>query len=144
MKTKLLVTTLAAILVLSVQAYAHHSFSAEFDADKKVSEHGVVTKVDWTNPHTYIFMEVAGAKGVENWAFDMGSPNGLMRRGWTKDTLGVGTEIIIEGSLARDGSLKGNAQSVIIADTCQRLFAATSQREFTEDNNAKVEGCVKK
>jgi len=144
MKIKLLATALAASLIVATQAQAHHSFSAEFDAEKKITKRGIVTKIDWTNPHTYIFMEVPGAKGVENWAFEMGSPNGLMRRGWTKDTLGIGTEVIIQGSQARDGSLKGNAQSVIIAETCQRMFAASSQREFVEDEKAKVEGCVKK
>lgn len=144
MKTKL--TALAAFVLgasPSMQVLAHHSFAAEFDGNSKVSLHGVVTKVDWTNPHTYIYIEVENDKGeVEEWGMEMGSPNGLMRRGWTRNTLEVGTEVIIEGSRARDGSLKGNAQTVILAETCQRMFAGTSQREFVEDESAAVEGCT--
>jgi hypothetical protein len=145
MKTKLLaLIALSSGLLLSAQSFAHHSFSAEFDAEKKLEKRGIVTKVEWTNPHTYFFVEVEGDKGVEEWAFEMGSPNGLMRRGWTQNTLAIGTEVIIKGTQARDGSLKGNAQSVTLADTCQRLFAGTSQREFVEDDKTKVDDCAPK
>jgi hypothetical protein len=144
MKTKL--NAVAAIVLgasASAQVLAHHSFAAEFDGNAKVNLHGVVTKVDWTNPHTYIYLEVTNDKGeVEEWGMEMGSPNGLMRRGWTRNTLEVGTEVIIQGSRARDGSFKGNAQTVILADTCQRMFAGTSQRDFVEDESAAVEGCT--
>jgi len=89
-------------LLASVQALAHHSFAAEFDADKKLAMTGVVTKVEWTNPHVYFFIEVDADGGkFEEWAFEMGSPNGLMRRGWTRDTLEVGTEVIISGTRPR-------------------------------------------
>jgi len=129
-------------LLVSVQVLAHHSFAAEFDADKKLAMTGVVTKVEWTNPHVYFFIEVDADGGkFEEWAFEMGSPNGLMRRGWTRDTLEVGTEVIINGTQARDGSNKGNAQTVTLAENCQRLFAGTSQRDFVEDDSAKSEGC---
>ena len=129
-------------LLASVQSLAHHSFAAEFDADKKLAMTGVVTKVEWTNPHVYFFIEVDADGGkFEEWAFEMGSPNGLMRRGWTRDTLEVGTEVIISGTQARDGSNKGNAQTVTLAENCQRLFAGTSQRDFVEDDTAKSEGC---
>lgn len=132
-------------LLVSVQVLAHHSFAAEFDADKKLAMTGVVTKVEWTNPHVYFFIEVDADGGkFEEWAFEMGSPNGLMRRGWTRDTLEVGTEVIINGTQARDGSNKGNAQTVTLAENCQRLFAGTSQRDFVEDESAKVEGCTPK
>jgi hypothetical protein len=67
-----------------------------------------------------------------------------MRRGWTKDTLAIGTEVIVRGTQARDGSTRGNAQAVILADTCTRLFAGTSQRDFVEDESAKVEDCTPK
>ncbi len=145
MKARILaIATLLIGLTTSLQALAHHSFAAEFDGDKKFTLHGVVTKVDWTNPHTYFYLEVQGKKGVETWALEMGSPNGLMRRGWTKDTLAVGTEVIVNGAQARDGSFKGNAQSVILADTCKRLFAGSSQTDFVEDDSAKVEGCTPK
>jgi len=129
-------------LLASVQALAHHSFAAEFDDDKKLAMTGVVTKVEWTNPHVYFFIEVDADGGkFEEWAFEMGSPNGLMRRGWTRDTLEVGTEVIISGTQARDGSNKGNAQTVTLAENCQRLFAGTSQRDFVEDDSAKSQGC---
>jgi hypothetical protein len=144
MKTKMLAVAAFALgASASMQVLAHHSFAAEFDGNDKLSLHGVVTKVDWTNPHTYIYIEVENDKGeVEEWGMEMGSPNGLMRRGWTRNTLEIGTEVIIEGSRARDGSLKGNAQTVILAATCQRMFAGTSQREFVEDEAQKVEGCT--
>lgn len=144
MKTKLL--ALAAFVLgaaTSAQTLAHHSFAAEFDGNSKIDLHGVVTKVDWTNPHTYIYIEVENEDGeIEEWGLEMGSPNGLMRRGWTRNTLEIGTEVIIQGTRARDGSLKGNAQTVILAETCQRMFAGTSQRDFVEDQTADVEGCT--
>ena len=138
MKTKLL--ALAAFVLgasASAQVLAHHSFAAEFDGNSPIELHGVVTKVDWTNPHTYIYVEVETESGdVEEWAMDMGSPNGLMRRGWSRNTLEIGTDIMVKGTRARDGSLKGNAQSVIITEGCQKLFAGTSQRDFVEAETA--------
>ena len=142
MKTKLF--ALASGLLgafISIQAVAHHSFQAEFNADDPVHVTGTVIKVDWTNPHTYFYVEVETEDGdYEEWAFEMGSPNGLMRRGWTRNTLKIGTEVIVRGTRARDGSFKGNAQTVVIAETCQRLFAGTSQRDFDENAVAK-EAC---
>jgi len=133
-------TTLTAVLgsaLLAGQALAHHSFAAEFDADQPIQLRGVVTKVDWTNPHTYFYIEVETDAGdYEEWALEMGSPNGLMRRGWTRNTLEIGTEVMVRGTRARDGSFKGNAQTVVLAATCQRLFAGTSQRDFNEDEQA--------
>ena len=134
MKTKIMTLAFAALCTLTTyQAAAHHSFAAEFDSNVPVHVTGTVVKVDWTNPHTYIFMEVETEDGdYEEWAFEMGSPNGLMRRGWTRNTLEIGSEIIVRGTRARDGSFKGNVQTVVIADTCERLFAGTSQRDFDE------------
>ena len=134
MKTKILTLAFAALCTLTTyQAAAHHSFAAEFDSTVPVHVSGTVVKVDWTNPHTYIFVEVETEDGdYEEWAFEMGSPNGLMRRGWTRNTLEIGEEIIVRGTRARDGSFKGNVQTVVIADTCERLFAGTSQRDFDE------------
>ena len=138
MKTKMF--ALAAFVLsafTSAQVLAHHSFAAEFDSNKPVNIRGTVIKVDWTNPHTYFYIEVENEKGdIEEWAMEMGSPNGLMRRGWTRNTLEIGTEVIIKGTQARDGSFKGNAQAVILAESCQRLFAGTSQRDFVEDESA--------
>ena len=136
MKLKLFAFLLGAMGTLSsLHVSAHHSFAAEFDANSSLRVSGTVIKVDWTNPHTYIYLESENDEGdYEEWAFEMGSPNGLMRRGWTRNTLGIGTEVIITGTRARDGSLKGTAQTVLIAETCQRLFAGTSQRDFDEDS----------
>ena len=144
MNTKLLAVAAFVLgAASSAQVLAHHSFAAEFDGNAKINLHGIVTKVDWTNPHTYIYIEVENDAGeVEEWGLEMGSPNGLMRRGWTRNTLEIGTEVIIQGTRARDGSLKGNAQTVILAESCQRLFAGTSQRDFVEDESAAVEGCT--
>jgi len=112
MKTKIMTLAFAALCTLTTyQAAAHHSFAAEFDSNVPVHVTGTVVKVDWTNPHTYIFMEVETEDGdYEEWAFEMGSPNGLMRRGWTRNTLEIGSEIIVRGTRARDGSFKGNVQ----------------------------------
>lgn len=119
------------LLLAAVPVVAHHSFAAEFDATKPVKVQGVVTKVEWQNPHTFFYLDVTDdtTKKVTNWAFEMGSPNGLMRNGWTRNSMKVGDVVSVEGSLARDGSAFGNARVVILASTGQRLFAASSQTE---------------
>ena len=139
MKTKLLALAFGALGALTTfQATAHHSFAAEFDGNSPVNVTGTVVKVDWTNPHTYFYLEVETEEGdYEEWAFEMGSPNGLMRRGWTRNTLPIGTEVIVRGTRARDGSFKGNVQTVLISETCERMFAGTSQRDFDETSVAR-------
>jgi hypothetical protein len=126
----------AAIAVLAVvtlaagaRVAAHHSFAAEFDANKPLKMTGTVTKVEWQNPHTYFYIDVTDEKTgkVTNWGMEMGSPNGLMRQGWTRNTLKIGDVVSVEGSMARDGKPIGNARVVILAATGQRLFAASSQ-----------------
>lgn len=143
MKTRLI--ALAAFFIsafTSAQVLAHHSFAAEFDSNQVLTQRGTVLKVEWTNPHTYIFIEVQNENGeYEEWGWEMGSPNGLIRRGWTRDTLQVGDEIFVTGAMSRDGSQKGNARTVVLADTCQRLFAGTSQRDFSEEDADPVEEC---
>jgi hypothetical protein len=111
-------------------AIAHHSFAAEFDANKALTLKGVVTKIEWQNPHTYFYMDVSQADGkVVNWGMEMGSPNGLMRQGWTRNTLKVGDSVTVEGSAAKDGTNVGNARVVVLDATGQRLFAASSQTQ---------------
>ena len=110
-------------------AIAHHSFAAEFDANRAVNLKGVVTKIEWMNPHTYFYLDVTEGDKVVNWGMEMGSPNGLMRQGWTRNTLHVGDEVTVEGSQAKDGAHVGNARAVTLASTGKRLFAATSQTE---------------
>ena len=132
MRAKLLAATAAIGLMLAVvPVVAHHSFSAEFDAARPFKLTGVVTKVEWQNPHTIFYLDVTDdrTKKVTNWGFEMGSPNGLMRNGWTRNTLKIGDVVAVEGSLARDGSPYGNARAVVLASTGKRLFAASSQAE---------------
>jgi len=102
--TALLVAALTALAAQPIAA--HHSFAAEFDANAPIELTGTVTKVEWANPHTYFYMDVTSPKGdVENWAMEMGSPNGLMRRGWTRDSMKIGDVVTVTGSRAKDGSL---------------------------------------
>lgn len=130
MRTKIVVVVAAAVLLASAgRVLAHHSFSAEFDATKRFKFTGTVTKVEWMNPHTFFYIDVVDeqTKKVTNWAMEMGSPNVLMRNGWRRDTLKVGDEVTVEGSLAKDGSPTGNARTVVLASSGKRLFAGSSQ-----------------
>ena len=123
-----LIVFVAALLPAN-QAAAHHSFAAEFDASKPFKMTGVVTKLEWANPHTYFYMDVTDEKTgkVTNWSMEMGNPNALLRAGWSRNTMKAGDKISVEGSLAKDGSPAGNARVVVMAETGKRLFAGSSQ-----------------
>jgi uncharacterized protein DUF6152 len=114
-------------------AAAHHSFAAEFDADKPITLTGIVTKVEWTNPHAWIYFNVKDpATGeVTNWGAEMGPPHGLQRRGWRRDTLKIGEQVTVAGSLAKNGTKRMNASRVTLVATGARpgetLDAASSQ-----------------
>jgi len=117
MKSKLLVLSATLFMGLGIPALAHHSFSAVFDAGSPIEASGTVTKVEWRNPHAWIYVDVEGDEsGVANWAFEMGSPNGLRRRGWSRDTVQVGDVISVTGYRARDGSNRANIASITLAD----------------------------
>ena len=130
MKAKLTVIVAVSALLACVRPLvAHHSFAAEFDAKKTFKMTGTVTKVEWMNPHTYFYIDVKDEKTgkVTNWGMEMGSPNGLMRLGWSRNTLKAGDQVTVEGSLAKDGSPIGNARTVILTASGQKLFAGSSQ-----------------
>jgi len=118
------------VVVSVAPAMAHHSFSAEFDGTKAVTMKGYVTKVEWTNPHVWFYIDVKQPNGtVENWGFEMGPPHGLQGRGWTRTTMTLGEEVIVDGTLAKNGSRRGNARNVTIAATGKKMGAASSEGE---------------
>jgi len=118
------------LLLAETPLPAHHSFSAEYDSKKPVVLKGIVTKVEWMNPHVYFYLDVADDSGnnVTNWALEMGPPNGLERSGWTRNTMKVGDEVIVEATLAKDNSKQANARSVTMASTGKKLGAGSSER----------------
>lgn len=120
-------TTLAALSLLlagSTAALAHHSFSAIFDDDQPIEVTGTVTQVQWMNPHVWFYLDVEREDGsVENWAFEMGSPNRLQRYGWHQGSMPVGQVISVVGSRARDGTMKAAVDSVVLPGG-QELFGA--------------------
>ena len=126
-------TVLAGLLAAAAPAFAHHSFEAEFDRSRTVSLTGTVTKVEWMNPHTYFYIDVKDAKTgkVQNWACEMGSPNGLTSRGWTRNTLHVGMVVSVPGSRAKDGSFKINASNVTLPDGKSLNAASSGEQGYT-------------
>ncbi len=109
----------------AVPVFAHHSFAAEFDGNKKVTLTGVVTKVDWVNPHAYIYVDVKGDDGaMVNWAIETGAPNVLYRQGWRKDDLKAGDTVTLEAFLAKDGSHTAAARNVKLPDG-RKVFGGT-------------------
>jgi hypothetical protein len=123
--SSLVLLGLLAAMILPVAA--HHSFPAQYDVDKPISLTGKVTKVEWTNPHIFIYADVADANGATvSWAFEMGGPNALLRQGWKRDSVKAGDLVTFEGSLARDGSNLVNARTVTMAETGRKMFAGSS------------------
>ena len=123
------VAALAALLTTAAPVLAHHSFAAEYDASKPLKLTGTVTKIEWTNPHCFFYIDVKNEESgkVENWAFELGNPNALLRNGWTPKSVKIGDTVSVEGTRAKDGTLLGNARAMILASTGQRLFAGSSQ-----------------
>src|ERR1700693_3169124 len=125
---KVRVSGLLAGLALSVlPVFAHHSFEAEYDSNKPITLKGTVTKVEWTNPHARFYIDVKDESGnVTNWNLELGSPNGLMRRGWTRNSLKVGDGVSVAGAQAKDASKMANARAVTLADG-KKVFASNPE-----------------
>ncbi len=127
MRTKLsVVVAVFGLLLAAVPAMAHHAFSSEFDAKKHVEFRGTVTKMEWINPHAWIHVDVKKPDGtVEAWMVEAGTPNTLLRRGLTKNSLLPGTEIKVDGYQSKDGSLRANGRDLTLPNG-QTLFLGSS------------------
>ena len=131
MRSKLSFIALASLLLAAAAApaFAHHAFAAEFDAKKPVKLRGSVTKMEWINPHTWIYMDVKKADGtVEEWMIEAGTPNTLLRRGFTRESLKAGTVILVDGYQSKDGSLRANGRNLTLPNG-QTLFLSNSAEE---------------
>ena len=121
------------LFVTVLPAFAHHAFSAEFDEKQPVKMAGTVTKIEWQNPHTWFYIDVKDGSGkVANWGMEMGSPNLLIRSGWTRNSLKIGDAVSVEAFRAKDGSNNANAWVVVLSSTGQRLFAGSSKGQPTQ------------
>ena len=124
------VVVLIAILAsASGRPPAPQSFAAEFDVTQPFTFNGTITKVEWTNPHAFVYIDVVDqqTKAITNWAIELGSPNVLVRNGWRRTTVNVGDVIVVQGSKARNGTPLGNARSIVVASTGHQLFAGSIQ-----------------
>jgi hypothetical protein len=118
--------TIFVLALFSVSAFGHHSFTAEYDQNKPIKLSGKVTEMKWSNPHGWIYVDVAASDGkVVNWALETGGANSLYRRGWRKEDLPAGTEVLFEGWQARSGKTTANVSSITFKDG-RRLFAGSS------------------
>jgi hypothetical protein len=127
-----------ALMLCTATAIAHHSFAAQYDNNKPVTMTGALTKLEWTNPHVYIYIDVtdAATQKVTNWAFEMGPPHMLQRSGWKKNALKTGEMLTMEGWLARDGSNSANARRVTRKSTGEVMGAASSAGQTTTSAGA--------
>jgi Family of unknown function (DUF6152) len=125
-KRLMIVMAGASLLLAAVPVWAHHAFAAEFDAKKPVKLEGKVTKMEWINPHAWIHVDVKNADGtVTNWMIEGGTPNTLLRRGFTKDSLAIGTEVVVDGYQAKDGSFRANGRDITFTDG-RKLFLGSN------------------
>ena len=133
MRNRILIIVGAVLLAAATPVWAHHSFSAEFDGDKPVKLQGTVTKMEWINPHSWIHIDVKNPDGtVTSWMIEGGSPNALLRRGFTKHSLEPGTQIVVEGYQAKDGAARANGRDLTFPDG-RKLFIGSNPDEKLQD-----------
>ncbi len=133
MKTKLVCCMAGLLVAAALPLLAHHSFAAEYDANAKLTLKGTVTKVDWMNPHIWVYLDAKDESGkMIHWQCEGGPPNTLTRNGWTKDALKIGDEVTIEGFRAKDGTNTCNSRSVTLPDG-RKVFAGSA-----DDNGPKA------
>ena len=136
---RVLITTFAALLLIGTAVSAHHSFAAEFDSNKPIQLKGTVVRVEWINPHTWIHVAVKDADGkTEEWMIEGGTPNTLLRRGLTKNSLPEGTEIVVDGYRAKNGSNRANGRDVTFPDG-RKLFMGSSGTGAPQDGRDSLE-----
>src|SRR5881397_1938999 len=140
MKFKLSLIALAASLLFAAAApaFAHHAFAAEFDAKTPVKLRGTVTKMEWINPHTWLYLDVKKPDGtVEEWMVEAGTPNTLLRRGFTKESLKPGTEVIVDGYQSKDGSFRANGRNLTLPNGETLFLGGGSTGAPDEDKSKK-------
>ena len=116
----------AMLMAAAAPVWAHHAFAAEFDSDKPIKLRGTVTKMEWINPHAWLHINVKGEDGqVTSWMIEAAAPNSLLRRGWTKASLPTGTELVVEGFQAKDGSNRANGSVITFTDG-KKLFVGSN------------------
>jgi hypothetical protein len=134
MNRKKLILAVASVLA-ALPVFAHHSFSAEFDVDKPVKLEGTVVKMEWTNPHTWLYVDVEKDGKVEHWMVEGGAPGVLLRNGWTRNTLPEGTKVVVNGHQAKDGAYRANSSNITFPDG--RKLETGSSYTATKDGKEK-------
>ena len=138
MRTKLFLVVIGVgLLIAAAPAAAHHSFAAEFDSAQPITLNGTVTKMEWINPHAWIHMAVKKPDGtIENWEVETGNPSALIRRGFTKNSLPAGTEIVVQGYRAKDGGMRANGRDLTFKDG-KKLFVGSSGTGAPDERSEK-------